>query len=175
MPDARQLFVLRHAKSSWDDPGLDDHERPLAPRGRRAVTILRDHLRTNGIAPALVLCSTARRTRETLEGIDVGGEQLIDPDLYSASSEALIDRLRQVPDEVASVMVIGHNPAMQTLVLRLVRSTAADSDGTPFAQVQRKFPTGGLATLAFNCGWSDLGPGSAQLVAFVRPKSLGCS
>src|SRR5205807_9103055 len=60
----RQLFVLRHAKSSWDDPGLDDHERPLAPRGRRAVEVLNKHLRTTGACPEQVLCSSARRTRE---------------------------------------------------------------------------------------------------------------
>ena len=67
MPKAKRLFLLRHAKSSWDDPGLDDHERPLAPRGRRAVMVLGEHLRDNGVRPVQVLCSSSRRTRETLE------------------------------------------------------------------------------------------------------------
>ena len=70
MTSHRQLFVLRHAKSSWDDPGLDDHDRPLAPRGQRAVKLLGEHLRDRGVEPDQVLCSSARRTRETLAGVN---------------------------------------------------------------------------------------------------------
>jgi phosphohistidine phosphatase len=165
----RRLFVLRHAKSSWDDPGLDDHERPLAPRGHKAVTIIAEHLKANGIEPQLVLCSTARRTKETMEGIEVTGEHLIEPSLYAASTDELLARLRQVPAEVESVMVIGHNPTMQTVVLRLA-SPAASADELP--QVQSKFPTGALATLTFDSPWSELSPGCARLTAFVRPKAL---
>ena len=145
MPEPKRLFVLRHAKSSWDDPGLDDHERPLAPRGRRAVEVLSELLRASDIRPALVLCSTARRTRETLEGVDPGGETLIEPDLYAASAEQLIERLHRVPDDVDSVMVIGHNPALQIIVLRLT-ADAANGDGSHLAQVRQKFPTGALAS-----------------------------
>src|SRR6516164_9381167 len=106
MDTQRQLFVLRHAKSSWDDPGLDDHERPLAPRGRRAVKLLGKHMRSHGIQPDQVLCSPARRTRETLDGAAPGGETLIEPELYYASAAEILERLRRVPDEVDSVMVI---------------------------------------------------------------------
>jgi phosphohistidine phosphatase len=172
---AKQLFVLRHAKSSWDDPGLDDHERPLAPRGLRAVKVVAEHLRTNGIEPALVLCSSSRRTQETLEAIKLGGEHLIEPELYAASTTAVIDRLHRVPEEVASVMLIGHNPAAQTLVLRLASADDPASDRSQLGEVQRKFPTAALATLTFECEWSELGPGSARLVAFVRPKQLSLS
>ena len=119
MSSAKRLFVLRHAKSSWDNPGLDDHERPLAPRGRRALEVMSEHIRASGIAPQLVLCSTSRRTRETLEGIGVGGEHLIEPALYSATCEEVLARLRELPDDVSSAMLIGHNPTMQVLVLRL--------------------------------------------------------
>src|SRR5437764_205515 len=70
----KQLFILRHAKSSWDDPSLSDQERPLAPRGRRAVELLAEHIRSEGVRPAQILCSDARRTRETLEGIGLDGE-----------------------------------------------------------------------------------------------------
>ena len=172
MSAPRQLFVLRHAKSSWDDPALDDHERPLAPRGRRAVKLLADHVRAEHIEPTQVLCSSARRTRETYDGVAPGGELLIEPGLYGASSEDLIERLRQVPESTRSVMVIGHNPALQTLVLRLVEGNAAKSDGPYLADVQRKFPTGALATLSFDCAWSQLTSGRARLAGFVRPKSL---
>jgi phosphohistidine phosphatase len=164
----KQLFVLRHAKSSWDDPGLDDHERPLAPRGHRAVRALHRHMQSNEIAPALVLCSSARRTRETLEGVKPGGEWLIEPGLYRADAGTLIERLRQVANDIPSVMLIGHNPAVQMLVLRLADGAAeADVD-----QVRRKFPTGGLATLEFECAWNELGPGRARLSDLVRPKHL---
>jgi phosphohistidine phosphatase len=167
-----QLFVLRHAKSSWDDPGLDDHERPLAPRGRRAVKLLSEHVRRSGITPAQVLCSSSRRTRETLEGVAPGGEQLIDPALYSASGAAVIERLRQIPEEISSAMVVGHNPAMQILVLKLAGANGGVPVEGELADVQRKFPTGALATLTFECEWSALSPGCATLDSYVRPKAL---
>lgn len=75
--EPQQLFVLRHAKSSWDDPKLKGHDRPLASRGRRAVKVLHEYLRSSGIEPALMLCSTARRARETLEGVEPSGERRI--------------------------------------------------------------------------------------------------
>ncbi len=179
MRTEKQLFVLRHAKSSWNDPGLEDDERPLAPRGLRAAKLLGEHMRATGIRPAQVLCSPARRTRETLDGVSPGGETLIEPELYAASCGAVIERLRRVPEATASVMVVGHNPAMQVLVLRLAgaggREWATNPNRTvdsDVAEVQRKFPTGALATLTFDCAWSELAPGCASLVAYVRPKAL---
>jgi phosphohistidine phosphatase len=168
----KQLFVLRHAKSSWDDPGLDDHERPLAPRGRRAVEVLADHVRSNAVEPALVLCSSSRRTRETLEGVQPSGERVIEPELYGASAGDLLERLRRVPEAADSVMVIGHNPAMQVLVLRLTASGELPANGSDLAEVKRKFSTGALATLEFDCAWGELEPGCARLTGFVRPKQL---
>ena len=168
--EPKQLFVLRHAKSSWDDPGLPDRERPLAPRGRRAVAVLHDYVRSRGIEPALVLCSSARRTRETLKGVEPGGEQLIEDELYDADAGALIERLRRVSADAPSVMMIGHNPAMQLLVVRL--AGVANTEDSRLEDLRRKFPTGGLATLEFDCAWSDLGPGRARLTDLVRPKHL---
>jgi phosphohistidine phosphatase len=166
MAGSKQLFVLRHAKSSWDDPGLDDHDRPLAPRGRRAAALLAGHVRAAGIRPALVLCSSARRTRETLESVDPGGRPEIEPELYGASVSELCDRLRRVSPTIRSVMLVGHNPSLQMLVLRL----AGSGDGLD--SVRAKFPTGALATLTFDGPWSELGPGAAELAAYVRPKDL---
>jgi phosphohistidine phosphatase len=159
----RLLYVLRHAKSSWDDPGLADHDRTLAPRGRKATTLLAKHVRENGIRPTIILCSTAVRARETLDGIGLDGERSIEPELYGATADQWIARLNQVPDEVESVMAIGHNPALQQLVLAL-----AGRDET----VEHKFPTAALATLAFEGPWNELQPGSAQLTGLVRPKDL---
>jgi phosphohistidine phosphatase len=172
MPSSKRLFILRHAKSSWDDPGLADHERPLAPRGRRAVEAIAAHLNAAGIAPELVLCSSARRTRETLEGVAVGGEHVIESDLYGASCQDVLERLHRVPAGVGSVMLVGHNPTLQALVLRLADDDGA-SDDSCLAEVRRKFPTGALATLTFDGTWEELSPGSARLASYVRPKSLG--
>lgn len=172
MAPERQLFILRHAKSSWDDPGLDDHDRPLAPRGRKATLLLSRHLHAQGIEPALVLCSSARRTRETLEGVAPTGEVAIEPALYHAEAAEVIARLRKVPGDTASVMVIGHNPTLQQLVLRLAGVNGSTEPKGDLAEVARKFPTGALATLGFEGPWSDLGPGVARLEAFVRPRDL---
>jgi phosphohistidine phosphatase len=174
MHEPKQLFVLRHAKSSWDDSGLEDHERPLGPRGQRAVRLLGEQLRKNDIHPVQVLCSSSRRTRETLDGVDPDGERIIENELYDASCDEVIERLKRVPDDTASVMLIGHNPAMQMLVLRL---TGANGNGIrtvdgDLAEVQRKFPTGALASLVLECSWSELSPGCAKLVDYIRPRAL---
>jgi phosphohistidine phosphatase len=165
----RRLFVLRHAKSSWDDPGLPDHDRPLARRGRKASKLIAEHLRLEGVSPELVLCSSAARTRETLERMMPalpGAEVSIERGLYGASADDLLSRLRRVPDAVGSVMLIGHQPAIQELVLDLA------GDGADLNRVRVKFPTAALATLLFAGGWSELEPGGAELVAYVRPKEL---
>ncbi len=176
MPAGKHLFILRHTKSSWDDPVLDDHERPLAARGRKAAKLLAEHVRATGIEPALILCSSARRTRETLESVLPGREALIEDELYEANCEALIVRLHSISDEYSSAMLVGHNPAVQMLVLKLAGATGDDqlarSADPRLGDVQRKFPTGGLATLTFDCDWAQLAPGSAQLIGYVRPRAL---
>jgi phosphohistidine phosphatase len=175
MPSSKRLFVLRHAKSSWDDPGLDDHERPLAARGRRALQMIAAHLAATGTEPELVLCSSARRTRETLDGVGVGGEHVIEPALYAASTEKVLDRLRRLPDSIACAMLVGHNPAAQMLVLRLTNHDSAGIEDPGRDAVKRKFPTGALATLAFDCQWGDLAPGCARLEGFTTPKAFSAA
>jgi phosphohistidine phosphatase len=170
MATERTLYVLRHAKSSWDDAGQRDHDRPLNDRGRRAVKLLAEYVERTGISPDLVLCSSAVRTRETLVGVHPGGEVSIEPELYTAAAGDLVERLRRVRADAASVMVIGHNPAVQMLVLRLARAELDHVDR--LADVRRKFPTGALATLEFNGGWEGLAPACAELTDFVRPKAL---
>jgi phosphohistidine phosphatase len=125
------------------------------------------HLCHEGIRPALVLCSSATRARETLEGVAPGGNVRIEPELYGASAPALLERLQRVPDAIGSVMLVGHNPAIQMLTVGLA------AGGDDLARVERKFPTGALATLAFTGAWHELRPGGAKLVSFVRPKELG--
>lgn len=122
MSETRQLFLLRHAKSSWDEPSLADHDRPLAPRGRKAAKRIGAHVRREQIRVALVLCSSARRARETLDLVAPPGEVRIERELYGATSAELLERVRRVPDDVDAVMLIGHEPAIRDLAVGLVGS-----------------------------------------------------
>jgi phosphohistidine phosphatase len=166
----KRLYLLRHAKSSWDNPTLADHDRPLAPRGRRAAKLIANHLRRAGIRPELVLCSPSRRTRETLKRIapslGKGAEVRIEPRIYAASAATLLEALHEVPDEVESVMLIGHNPGIQELALSLARLSPESG------RVESKFPTAALATLELDGTWRELAPGGTELVSFLRPKEL---
>lgn len=167
----RTLYLLRHAKSSWADATLADHDRPLAPRGIRATPYVADHLRAEGIAPDLLLCSSARRTRETLDllgdAVPADCDVRVDEGLYGMSVEALLEWLRALPDSAHGVMVIGHNPALEQLALLLATA------GELRDRVARKYPTAALATLEASIdGWPDLAAGCAQLTGFVRPKDL---
>ena len=159
-----RLYLLRHAKSSWDDPGLPDHDRPLAPRGRKAAKRMGAHLRERGIEPQLVLCSSARRTRETVERLALpsGSQVEVEDGLYAARAGALLGRLRAVGDDVSSVLLVAHNPGVHELALALV-----DGEGAPFAD---KLPTGALVDLEFEGSWSDLE--RARLVEYATPRGL---
>jgi phosphohistidine phosphatase len=166
----KRVYLLRHAKSSWKGRGVPDHDRPLAPRGRRAAKAIAGHLLERGIEPELVLCSTARRARETLERIEpVLGTPVVrfEPELYGASAGTLLDRLRAVEDAVDSVLLIGHNPAVQQLALELAHPTHQ------LRELEAKFPTAGLATLVLpGASWRALAPDGADLTEFVRPRDL---
>ena len=170
---AKTLFLLRHAKSSWDDPNLADHDRPLAPRGRRASRLIAAYLRTQRITPAQVRCSSSARTRETLARISPGFagevEAEIEDDLYGASAGELLARLRKVSSTVESLMVIGHAPALPELARRLA------GRGADLERLRGKFPTAALATLSFEGSWQGLEPGTAELVGFVKPRELEAS
>src|SRR5947208_6008892 len=142
----RALYLLRHAKSSWDDPDLDDHDRPLAKRGVRAAGAIARHIRREGIQPALVLCSSARRARQTLDLIApaIGdADAWVEPELYGAGVADLLRRLARLPPSVPSAMLIGHAPTLQDLALRL----AGRGDPEALGRLRAKMPTAALATL----------------------------
>jgi phosphohistidine phosphatase len=166
------LFVLRHAKSSWNNSSMADHERPLAPRGHRAAEALATHIGALDPSPALVLCSTARRARETIEllrlRLPATTEVLVEDDLYGAPAALIVARLRQVPEAIPSVLVVGHNPGLEDLV----RGFGTDGDPHLIDRVRTKFPTGALATLTFDGPWKGFGSGAARLEAFVVPGDL---
>jgi phosphohistidine phosphatase len=165
----KRLYLLRHAKSSWDDPGLPDRDRPLAERGKRAAEKIAKHLKRSGIRPDLVLCSSALRARQTLSRIvpAIGDAEtgIIDA-LYAAEAEDMLARIREIPGGITSVMLIGHNPGMQDLALELA------SEGEDLERLRRKFPTAALATLEFEAEWNNLRPGGARLIDLVVPKEL---
>jgi phosphohistidine phosphatase len=166
----RTLYLLRHAKSSWDDPDLGDFDRPLAPRGIDATQRIAAHMREQGIAPEVVLCSPAVRTKETLAGLGdpLGSARVsLERDMYEAHETDLLAVLRTVGSEVESVLMIGHNPSIQRLALLLC------AEGELLGRVRSKYPTAALATLAIeSADWHRLRMGDATLEAFVTPKEL---
>jgi phosphohistidine phosphatase len=153
------LYLLRHAKSDWSDPSLADRDRPLAGRGRRAAAAMAEHVRSAKVLPALVLCSPAKRTRQTVEAVLPDAAVEYEDDLYGADVDELISRLRRLPSSVASAMVVAHNPGLHELVERL---TGVEVE---------KFPTGALATLAVD-DWATLGDRPVELRDIVRPRDL---
>lgn len=166
----KRLRLLRHGKSSWDVSGLGDHDRPLAPRGRRAAAALAAHLAAGRQRPALVVCSPAARARQTLElvlpALD-GPDVEFEPALYHASLERLRRLVAALPDAVDDVMLVGHNPGLQELALDLARP------GPLRDRVAEKLPTGALVTLEGGMdGWDELAGGGADLVGLVLPRDL---
>ena len=169
----RLIYLLRHAKSSWDDPRLADFDRPLAPRGRRASETMGRYLKLADVRPDVILCSSSTRTRETLERVlpDLDGEVPVryEKALYHAGASALMNRLRRLPDKVNAVLLIGHNPAMHALAVGLAGAGDADA----MARLEAKFPTAGLVTFVVQRkSWRDLGPETCELHSFVVPRDL---
>jgi phosphohistidine phosphatase len=167
-----RLWLLRHAKSSWHDPGLEDRDRPLAPRGEEAADRMRDYFVAEDVHPALVLCSSSLRTRQTLARVlsafEPELEVRIESSLYTFEADALLDRLRAIPEGVASVMLIGHNPALHELAVILA------ARGPRLDELAQKFPTGALAEIDLPAAsWNDAGKTPGELTRFVVPRELG--
>lgn len=172
----KHIWVLRHAKAAAGEPGGDDHTRPLTSRGRRQGDALRAMLPglagTAGPLPSLVLCSTARRARQTAEavagGLGDGATVEFDRSLYTADAGDVVDIVRLVSDDVASVMVVGHNPTLHELCFVLVGSE--DEDGR--SRLDEGFPTAALAVVAVDVGsWGAVAPGGGRLAGlFVPPR-----
>ena len=171
----RRLVLLRHAKSAW--PDLPDHERPLAKRGRRDAPAVGSWLREMGFMPDRVLCSTARRTRETWRllapglGADPAAISYEDQ-VYEAHGQTLVDLARQAEPTVSCLLIIGHNPGIQDLALLLASTPDGSTDAGLLQRATTKFPTAAVAVLAFAGDWSRLGAGRARMISFVTPSDL---
>jgi phosphohistidine phosphatase len=168
----RQLLLLRHAKSAWDDPTLSDHSRKLNPRGRADAGAMRQAMLGLALTPDVVLVSSARRTVQTLEALEPWEETpLIEPmdALYLATVPELLKILNAVAETARSVMVIGHNPGLHELAVLLTGSTRDPADARRLAD---GFPTGALAEFSVPGPWRTLGAGGARLHRFLCPRDL---
>ncbi len=173
----RQLLLLRHAKSSWDDPQLSDHARPLNSRGRKAAKAMRHAMRDLGLAPDIVLVSSARRTLQTLEALEPWDDQpLIEPmdQLYLADAQKLLAALRDVSDTARSVLLIGHNPGLHDLAMLLVGDRAMKGAEPPrnISRLAEGYPTGALTEFSIPGPWSQLNEGGGRLLRFLAPRDL---
>ncbi|MCH2395689.1 MULTISPECIES: SixA phosphatase family protein [Oceanibaculum] len=169
----KTLYLLRHAKSSWDDPGLKDEERPLNERGFRAATVMGLYFAQCGYRPDAILCSTARRALETLDQVRprlAGKPALtIDKAIYRADSKSLLEMVRALPEDTGSVLVVGHNPALEEFALSLAGSGAKDAR----ERMEQKYPTCALAVFSLpKQPWAEIDWKNAELRSFTSPKDL---
>jgi phosphohistidine phosphatase len=168
-----RLLLLRHAKSSWSDPAQADFDRPLIGRGREAAPAMAKFMALNGLLPQRVVCSTAQRSRETLAlmlpHISADMDVTLTRRLYEADGEGYLTAVRTAAGTANTLMLVGHNPAMEDLAMVL----APTGDDKALAQLREKFATCGLAVIEFdNPRWDSAGPGAGHLIAFHTPKSI---
>jgi phosphohistidine phosphatase len=170
----KTLTLLRHAKSGWDDPQLRDFDRPLNAKGKRAAHVVGQALRSDDLAFDHVLASPATRVVETLDEVAAGYGRTLAPTwdrrLYLASAAALLELIREAPDSVAHLLLVGHNPGLEELVLLLVPDQADDALRNA---VELKFPTASAATMTLPIErWGDTRQHEATLTRFVRPRDI---
>jgi len=166
---------MRHAKSSWDDAGLPDRDRPLSDRGRRAAAAMRGAMRDLGLAPDVVLVSPAARTLATLAALEPWDETPLTEAmevLYLASPEQLLAVLHGVAETARSVLLVGHNPGMHELATTLVGPAAMTLANEMTRRLAARYPTGTLSEFAIAGPWSGLGEGGGRLLRFLMPRDL---
>ena len=170
----KRLILLRHAKSSWDDPVKRDFDRPLNEKGKRAAKMMGEHMQEEGVMFDAVIASPAVRVVETLESVAQGYGEAIEPEwdsrAYLASNMTLLDIVHEADDAAGSLLLSGHNSGLEDLVLLLVPDSKGD---TARAAVEEKFPTCALAEMEFDVdSWADIAPGTGSLRRYVRPRDL---
>lgn len=170
----KTLTLLRHAKSSWDDTVPRDFDRPLNARGARGARRMGRYMRDEGLAFDHLVASPAVRCAETLDHLWEGYGRAIPPNwdrrIYLASAVTLLDVVHDVPDAANHVLMCGHNPGLEDLILMLVPDAVGDDLRD---SVEEKFPTAALAVLELDVAhWADASAAHARLVRFVRPRDL---
>ena len=170
----KTLTLLRHAKSGWDDTVARDVDRPLNGKGKRAAETVGKHWRGLGLAFDHVVASPAVRVAETIEHLVSGyGTDLaptVDRRIYLASAVTLLDVIHDLPASASHVLMVGHNPGLEDLVLMLVPDDTA-ADGLRDT-VEEKFPTASTAEMTFDGAWADVAANGATLTRFIRPRDL---
>ena len=160
----RNIYLLRHAKSSWDDPAVTDHERVLNERGRRAAVRMGEYAQRAGIQPEIVISSTAIRARETtsifLPAAGISVDPIFTERIYEATTGKLLELITETDDSFRSLLLIGHNPAIEGLTGVLTGENEIVSTAT-------------LITISTDVDkWCDVSPNCGQLVRIIRPKEL---
>jgi phosphohistidine phosphatase len=169
-----RLFLFRHAKSSWTDPGLDDRDRPLNPRGQKAAPLIGRFMRAQKLVPDLVLCSPARRARATWKlasgELGTAPRLLMEEALYDfGNGGRILDTVRAKAEAARSIMVVGHNPSIERLAQRLI----GKGDAKLRKRLAEKYPTGALAVITFDTNdWNAIEDGKGTLAVFTRPRDL---
>lgn len=171
-----RLLLLRHAKSDWSKD-IDDHDRALSERGRKAAPEMARYMQSNDYLPEAVLCSTARRTKDTLELLLSAWIKKppvrFERGLYLSEWPALLATLKKAPAQVSPLLLVGHNPGIEQLAIALARQPNDAAERARLKRLTQKFPTAALAVLDFEIqSWRNLKPGFGQLADYVRPKDL---
>ena len=160
----KNLVIIRHAKSSWDNPAWGDMERPLNARGKRDAPFMGEVLRERGVLPELILSSPAKRAHKTAtriaEAVGYPEERIaIEPDIYMQGPQALIDQISKLPGSVQRAFLVGHNPDLTELVELLTGERIGN------------LPTCGIASVEFTVDdWRAVAPGNGRLAFFDYPK-----
>jgi phosphohistidine phosphatase len=165
-----RLMLLRHAKSAWPE-GVEDHERPLATRGKEAAVVMGSYLEAQDLVPDLAVVSTARRAQETwaLACAEFPGtiERRDEKRIYEAGAPAILDVIRRTPARVKALLLVGHNPGFEDLA----RMLAAEGEPDAMARLRKKYPTAGLAVIDLaGQRWKLVAAGEGELERFVTPK-----
>jgi phosphohistidine phosphatase len=168
-----RLYLLRHAKAGWAEPGVRDFDRPLTERGRQDASAIGMAMRVSGFVPDLVLCSTARRARETWECVagtigPLPSQPSFTDSLYSCDAAGYLSIVRKTSDGAASLLVVGHNPMIEDVAI----ACAADGDEAERAALASGFPTSALAVIQFSRPLAEAAPGKGSLTAFLTPAML---
>jgi phosphohistidine phosphatase len=168
-----RLYLLRHAKAGWAEPGIRDFDRPLTERGRLDAAAMGMAMRVSGFVPDLVLCSTAQRARETWERVagtigPVPAPPAFTDSLYSCDAAGYLSIIRNAAGNPPSLLVVGHNPMIEDVAV----ACAAEGDDTELASLARGFPTSALAVIQFSRPLAEAAPASGWLTTFLTPAML---
>lgn len=170
----KRLILFRHAKSGWEDAVSRDFDRPINTRGRKGAHLMGEKLRDIGPAFDHVLASPAIRVVETIEEFEKGFGHPVEPEwekrIYLASCMTLLDVVHDADDQYAAIMLVGHNPGLEDMVLMLVPD---DGKSPERAEIEEKLPTAAIVELTMDCDhWADIQPRSARITRFMRPRDF---